>query len=624
LQPFKNTSVNDLEYADGHGLDTRNGKVQRNKNIPDDVIAPKVHYLHLYHDEISSFQCDPSDLTNPYDKNKIPLHGLGGTLFNSSMSRVEGIWIDNESDLIELCDRILREDIREIAIDLEAHSYRSFSGFVCLMQISLRRPSRPSLSSGLVPENEGSMSTAYDFLIDTLCLRKVINSHLAPIFANPDILKVMHGANSDIQWLQRDFGIYVINLFDTGIATRYLPHLGSHGLAKILSIFANVQSDKKHQLSDWRERPLRQEMRSYAVSDTIYLLDLYDRLKLELSIHNRQPDIVQVVFEESKQICLLRYDKEPFYPSAYKRLINWRKENSTTDDLRENVLKELFDWRDRIARELDESLHYVCPDAILVRVAFNCPVAISALQAIIKPMPPLVLSHASEIIDLIRSEASPQSAHNKVLISNSSANTEKSVQCEDNFNSSDVNNIKEEGDLPSDIEEEEMIERNVVEVHSANKDFTASSYTPHSAEMLHLPPEGDVDDKMSISACTRGQTVDGLGAITSALASEQESAPSGVSINNTIKDEWLEAKKSAVQIHQKITESYSNKFKWNQPIAASSDSKIYHDDESDESVGSNIQDNNERDNALPRSLREIYRCEKIFIIVFVICHQWLL
>lgn len=26
----------------------------------------------------------------------------------------------------------------------------------------------------------------------------------------------MHGADRDIMWLQRDFGIYICNLFDTG------------------------------------------------------------------------------------------------------------------------------------------------------------------------------------------------------------------------------------------------------------------------------------------------------------------------------------------------------------------------------------------------------------------------
>ena len=38
---------------------------------------------------------------------------------------------------------------------------------------------------------------------------------LRSVFANPAICKVFHGADSDILWLQRDFHIYVVNLFDT-------------------------------------------------------------------------------------------------------------------------------------------------------------------------------------------------------------------------------------------------------------------------------------------------------------------------------------------------------------------------------------------------------------------------
>jgi len=35
-------------------------------------------------------------------------------------------------------------------------------------------------------------------------------------FKDPTKRKVMHGADRDIMWLQRDFHIYVCNLFDTG------------------------------------------------------------------------------------------------------------------------------------------------------------------------------------------------------------------------------------------------------------------------------------------------------------------------------------------------------------------------------------------------------------------------
>ena len=52
--------------------------------------------------------------------------------------------------------------------------------------------------------------------MDTLKLRSLIGPYLRDIFANPKIKKVLHGSDYDIEWLQKDFGIYVVNLFDTG------------------------------------------------------------------------------------------------------------------------------------------------------------------------------------------------------------------------------------------------------------------------------------------------------------------------------------------------------------------------------------------------------------------------
>ena len=55
-----------------------------------------------------------------------------------------------------------------------------------------------------------------DFLVDVLALRGDVRGALGPIFEDPRVCKVMHGADSDIVWLQRDFGVYCVNQFDTG------------------------------------------------------------------------------------------------------------------------------------------------------------------------------------------------------------------------------------------------------------------------------------------------------------------------------------------------------------------------------------------------------------------------
>ena len=60
-----------------------------------------------------------------------------------------------------------------------------------------------------------------DYLVDTLELRDELHI-LNSSFTNPDIIKVLHGSDSDVVWLQRDLGLYLVNMFDTWQAARVL------------------------------------------------------------------------------------------------------------------------------------------------------------------------------------------------------------------------------------------------------------------------------------------------------------------------------------------------------------------------------------------------------------------
>lgn len=68
---------------------------------------------------------------------------------------------------------------------------------------------------------------------------------MRPFFDDPNITKVLHGADSDVNWLQRDFGLYPINMFDTGQAARVLG-LRGFGLAFLLQNYCAVMADKKY------------------------------------------------------------------------------------------------------------------------------------------------------------------------------------------------------------------------------------------------------------------------------------------------------------------------------------------------------------------------------------------
>lgn len=114
---------------------------------------------------------------------------------------------------------------------------RSYQGFICLIQFSSRD---------------------YDFVVDALRLRPYME-RLLPLMCNPSIVKVFHGADMDVLWLQRDFRLYVVNMFDTGQATRVLKY-ERFSLAYLLERFVNVRVDKSLQTADWRQRPLSRRM----------------------------------------------------------------------------------------------------------------------------------------------------------------------------------------------------------------------------------------------------------------------------------------------------------------------------------------------------------------------------
>uniref|UniRef100_A0A8C9TSN2 Exosome complex component 10 n=1 Tax=Scleropages formosus TaxID=113540 RepID=A0A8C9TSN2_SCLFO len=285
-------------------------------------------------------------------------------------------FIDSLEELVMLNEKLAKTT--EFAVDLEHHSYRSFLGITCLMQISTRDE---------------------DFIIDTLELRSEMYI-LNETFTDPAITKVFHGADSDIEWLQKDFGLYVVNLFDTHQAARTL-NLGRHSLDHLLRLYCSVDMDKRYQLADWRIRPLPQEMFEYARADTHYLLYTYDRIRLDLlEAANGQPTLIQVAWQKSKTISLKVYMKPIYTEHSYLEL--YRKQKTTFNTQQLTAFRLLYGWRDKLAREQDESTGYVLPNHMLTKISENLPKEPQGIIACCNPVPPLVRQQVNELHLLIQ------------------------------------------------------------------------------------------------------------------------------------------------------------------------------------------------------------------------------
>ncbi|CAI5713624.1 unnamed protein product [Peronospora destructor] len=259
------------------------------------------------------------------------------------------MWVDSEEKLMQMMKSLITAEARVIAVDLEHHSYRSYMGLTCLMQIS----------------------TAHeDFLVDTLVLRGKLEM-LNQIFCDPEKVKVLHGSDMDILWLQRDLGLYVVNLFDTGRAARLLQY-PRFSLAYMLKRHCNVDADKQYQLADWRTRPLDKNMVKYAREDTRYLLFIYDRLKERITAGWGKPHLTE---EDALAVG-----------EKLKGTVNIR----ILSDLQKRVIMALYEWRDHVARQEDESVAYVMPNHVLMKLTKHLPVRSDELFRACHPVPSLI------------------------------------------------------------------------------------------------------------------------------------------------------------------------------------------------------------------------------------------
>ena len=246
------------------------------------------------------------------------------------------------------------------SVDVEHHSYRTFLGLTCLVQIST--PDR-------------------DYIIDPFPIWGEMWQLNEP-FTDPKILKVFHGADFDVEWLQRDFGIYVVNMFDTFIAMKTLG-MSRLSLQYLVEHFCGITLGKELQKADWRMRPLKLEHLNYARSDTRYLLYCYEHLRNDLISKASERDLLRNVYIQSTLLCRKAYEQPRFSETDYLKLTS--KIHPTNQQT--YALKELWKWRDATAREVDESPDYILPDHMLMQIAQVLPREANGIISCCSPVP---------------------------------------------------------------------------------------------------------------------------------------------------------------------------------------------------------------------------------------------
>jgi len=105
--------------------------------------------------------------------------------------------VDTVDKLKQCAEEISISKSTELAFDLEMHNVNRYSGMTCLMQLAI--PSR-------------------NYVIDVLApgIWSSLKFYLEPFFLDANIVKIGHAiGDMDVPALHRDFGLFIVNVFDT-------------------------------------------------------------------------------------------------------------------------------------------------------------------------------------------------------------------------------------------------------------------------------------------------------------------------------------------------------------------------------------------------------------------------
>ena len=265
------------------------------------------------------------------------------------MSSIEAVFIDTESALHELCQRLSQQPV--LALDTEFMREKTYYAQLCLVQIAD--------DSGIA-------------CVDPLALEDI--SPLLTVLYDPAIVKVLHSARQDLEVLFDLRHDLPQNLFDTQIAAMFLGYGEQIGYAGLVKEKMAVELGKTQTRTDWSRRPLNPQQLAYAADDVRYLLPLYRQLGKELEDRQR----LQWFQEECQalsEVSILGRDSE----SLWQRVKNWQVLRG--QELA--FLRLLVEWREAEAVSSNRPRRWILADEVLLELAKLQPVDLAGLTGVV-------------------------------------------------------------------------------------------------------------------------------------------------------------------------------------------------------------------------------------------------
>jgi len=255
-------------------------------------------------------------------------------------TRIDHRWVERQEDLDEIIAALLEQP--RYALDTEFHRERTYYPKLALIQVAWREDNGQQLA-----------------LIDPLAIDvKAFDT----LFAS-DALCVIHAAQQDLDVLTHAVGSVPLRMFDTQLAAGFVGY-GTPSLVSLLQGEIGVTPAKGDRLTDWLRRPLTDSQRQYASADVEYLLEVHERLVVQLA------EVGRLTWAEDACEELRTRPTSGSNPDdAWLRLKDARS-------LRPNaraVARSVAAWRERRAMRTDVPVRQVLPDLAILGISQRAP-----------------------------------------------------------------------------------------------------------------------------------------------------------------------------------------------------------------------------------------------------------
>lgn len=256
-------------------------------------------------------------------------------------------FIKDTATLQKLCEQWLKQEA--IAIDTEFDRTNTYFHNLALIQI-------------------------YDgqsiWLIDPLQLEDL--SALSVVFANDQLMKVLHSCSEDLEALYNQYHFEFNKIFDTQIAAALLDMGMSLGYLRLVELISGVSLDKEQTKTDWLQRPLTQEQLIYAAQDVQFLLPAYFKLRDGLL----EKGFLDYLMQDGDSIFQAVSSPEN-YDEFYLRVKGAFHLNAKQT----NRIKEICSWREQVARLKNIPRTFIFRDPQLLEICQKASPKMSDLLA---------------------------------------------------------------------------------------------------------------------------------------------------------------------------------------------------------------------------------------------------